>query len=139
MNCKRRSPLARAISFPSLRPRFTGTIVEVFCFHRRTRKLCAGERLRAAEEMSSIGFSRWSASLPWWTPIFRGGMGALPVDEKRIGTRTLSQAKSAKTDGRRTARKIREGNVGSALRSVYQQTINEEVPPEFLDLLGKLD
>lgn len=66
-------------------------------------------------------------------------MGALPVDEKRIGTRTLSQAKSAKTDGRRTARKIREGNVGSALRSVYQQTINEEVPPEFLDLLGKLD
>ena len=34
---------------------------------------------------------------------------------------------------------MREGNVGSALRSVYQQTVNEEVPPEFLDLLGKLD
>ena len=66
-------------------------------------------------------------------------MGALPVDEKRIGTRTASTAKSAKTDGRRGTRKVREGNVGSALRSVYQQTVNEEVPPEFLDLLGKLD
>jgi hypothetical protein len=31
-----------------------------------------------------------------------------------------------------------EGSVGNALRSVYQQTVNEEVPSEFLDLLGKL-
>jgi hypothetical protein len=66
-------------------------------------------------------------------------MGALPVDEKRTGTRSISQATSPKTDGRRSTRKIREGNVGSALRSVYQQTVNEEIPPEFLDLLGKLD
>ena len=29
--------------------------------------------------------------------------------------------------------------MGSALRSVYQQTINEQIPPELLDLLGKLD
>ncbi|QPQ56275.1 hypothetical protein IC614_06555 [Allosphingosinicella flava] len=28
--------------------------------------------------------------------------------------------------------------VGHALRSVYQQTINEDIPPEMLDLLGKL-
>jgi hypothetical protein len=28
--------------------------------------------------------------------------------------------------------------VGNALRSVYQQTIDEDIPPEMLDLLGKL-
>lgn len=29
--------------------------------------------------------------------------------------------------------------MGSALRSVYQQTVDETVPDEFLSLLGKLD
>ena len=28
--------------------------------------------------------------------------------------------------------------VGNALRAAYQQTIDETIPPEFLDLLGKL-
>lgn len=28
--------------------------------------------------------------------------------------------------------------VGSALRTVYQRTVNEDIPPEMLDLLGKL-
>jgi hypothetical protein len=28
--------------------------------------------------------------------------------------------------------------VGQALRSVYQQTIDEQIPPEMLELLGKL-
>ena len=28
--------------------------------------------------------------------------------------------------------------LGNALRSVYQQTVNEDIPPEMLDLLGKL-
>jgi hypothetical protein len=30
-------------------------------------------------------------------------------------------------------------DVGHALRSVYVETVNEEVPTELLDLLGKLD
>jgi hypothetical protein len=30
------------------------------------------------------------------------------------------------------------GEYGDALRSVYQRTINEDIPPEMLDLLGKL-
>ena len=29
--------------------------------------------------------------------------------------------------------------LGNALRSVYQQTIDETIPPDLLDLLGKLD
>jgi len=28
--------------------------------------------------------------------------------------------------------------VGDALRTVYQRTIDEDIPPEMLDLLGKL-
>ena len=28
--------------------------------------------------------------------------------------------------------------LGNALRSVYQRTINEDIPPDLLDLLGKL-
>jgi hypothetical protein len=28
--------------------------------------------------------------------------------------------------------------VGNSLRMVYQQTVNEDIPPEMLDLLGKL-
>ena len=30
------------------------------------------------------------------------------------------------------------GDVGSALRSVYQRTIDEQIPSDLLDLLGKL-
>jgi len=33
---------------------------------------------------------------------------------------------------------MHQGHVGEALRSIYQQTIEEEVPTEFLDILGKL-
>jgi hypothetical protein len=31
------------------------------------------------------------------------------------------------------------GDVGSALKSAYQRTLDEDIPPEMLDLLGKLD
>ncbi len=30
------------------------------------------------------------------------------------------------------------GEVGTALRSVYQRTVEEQIPPDLLDLLGKL-
>lgn len=32
-----------------------------------------------------------------------------------------------------------EGQVANALRSVYQRAIDEDIPPEMLDLLKKLD
>ena len=31
------------------------------------------------------------------------------------------------------------GEVGEALRKVYDRTLNESIPPEMLDLLGRLD
>jgi hypothetical protein len=40
----------------------------------------------------------------------------------------------------RTPAKVptREQEMGSALRSVYQNAVDEEVPDEMMDLLGKL-
>jgi len=35
-------------------------------------------------------------------------------------------------------RKSQPTEVGDALRTVYQRTIAEDIPPEMLDLLGKL-
>jgi len=46
-----------------------------------------------------------------------------------------------KTSGPEDAprKKRARGDVGRALRSVYDETLREEVPNDFLDLLGKLD
>lgn len=44
-------------------------------------------------------------------------------------------------DAAGTKAKKRRGTtpeVGNALRAAYQQAIDEDIPPEFLDLLGKL-
>ncbi len=35
-------------------------------------------------------------------------------------------------------RKKQTGDVGDALRSVYERAVAEDIPPEMLDLLGKL-
>ena len=37
-----------------------------------------------------------------------------------------------------TGKKRVSGDVGGALRSAYRRIIDEEIPPEMLDLLGKL-
>lgn len=36
-------------------------------------------------------------------------------------------------------RKDKSGTMGRALRTVYDETLREEIPKDFLDLLGKLD
>ena len=38
----------------------------------------------------------------------------------------------------RTRKKRPTGEVGNALRSAYQRMVDEDIPPEMLDLLGKL-
>jgi hypothetical protein len=38
----------------------------------------------------------------------------------------------------RRRKRLPAGDVGAALRSVYDRTMKEEIPPEMLDLLGKL-
>ena len=64
----------------------------------------------------------------------------LPADRKGKGTaKKDSTAKSphiaAETRGRKRSP---SGEIGSALRSVYDGALNEDIPPEMLDLLGKL-
>jgi hypothetical protein len=39
---------------------------------------------------------------------------------------------------RRSGKRAPSGEIGSALRSVYDGALNEDIPPEMLDLLGKL-
>lgn len=51
--------------------------------------------------------------------------------EQATGTRTTKEQNSKKKGPGGT-------EVGSALRSIYQRTINEDIPPDLLDLLGKL-
>jgi hypothetical protein len=40
--------------------------------------------------------------------------------------------------GRKPGGRAKAGDVGKALRSVYDTTLREDVPGDFLDLLGKL-
>lgn len=50
-----------------------------------------------------------------------------------------SEEKTSRRAPERRRRKRASGNdVGDALRTVYDRTLNEDIPPEMLDLLGKL-
>lgn len=49
-------------------------------------------------------------------------------------TRSTDSASSSRT----TPGKGGKRDVGNALRTIYQQTVDESVPKEMLDLLGKL-
>ena len=44
---------------------------------------------------------------------------------------------TSKTAGKKVHSK--DQDMGTALRSVFQKTVDEGIPPEMLDLLGKLD
>jgi hypothetical protein len=47
--------------------------------------------------------------------------------------------KSPRSPEGRSAKRPKGGDVGEALRKVYDRTLQENIPPEMLDLLGKLD
>ena len=53
----------------------------------------------------------------------------------RLGQDTKSEAASK---AKPPAGGAKEREMGNALRSVYQRTVDEEVPDDLLDLLGKL-
>ncbi len=55
------------------------------------------------------------------------------------GDRDESRKKRDSKDGGKKAERGKGSNdVGRVLRSVYDRTLREEVPSDFLDLLGKL-
>jgi len=64
----------------------------------------------------------------------------LPAEKKaksRAGAESAGRTTNIAAE-RRGSRRAPSGEIGSALRSVYDGALNEDIPPEMLDLLGKL-
>lgn len=62
-------------------------------------------------------------------------------NDKHIDRRRKSAPALSRNPGEQNPKKKKSTGgteLGSALRSVYQRTINEDIPPDLLDLLGKL-
>ncbi len=64
--------------------------------------------------------------------VDRGWGGLALSDNKK------SKKQSAASPSRESDRAGVNRDVGHALRSVYARTVSEDIPPELLDLLGKL-
>lgn len=47
--------------------------------------------------------------------------------------------KSPRAPNGKGGKRPKGGEVGDALRKVYDRTLREDIPPAMLDLLGKLD
>lgn len=73
--------------------------------------------------------------------------GPFEGDERLSEVRRKSKPGNRAKDGagpgggerRPGAPRKNQGDVGKVLRSVYDTTLNEDIPEDFLDLLGKLD
>jgi hypothetical protein len=65
----------------------------------------------------------------------REGKGVLGVKRDR---KTVSEGIEKPENRSKNVDKARQGHVGAALKTVYQETVEESIPQEFIDLLGKL-
>lgn len=54
-------------------------------------------------------------------------------------SRKRPAANASTRAGKRPSVQGKDNNMGSALRSVYQRAVEEAIPDEMIDLLGKLD
>jgi len=76
-----------------------------------------------------------------------GSLGVIDLsfqDDRESGRRRRSDQPSDSGNSRDTGAKRRRkasesAEVGQALRTIYDRTVNEAIPAEMLDLLGKLD
>ena len=91
----------------------------MFCFMQSSWNICT-----ACLTGVSGGFFRFARPVP----------DAQGDDFLRSGDDSLKKPQAAR------AAKVqsKDRDMGAALRSVYQKTVDETVPPEMLDLLGKL-
>jgi hypothetical protein len=62
------------------------------------------------------------------------------LQDDRDATRRRKPASSAESSKASSShrRKSPAGDVGRALRSAYREVVDEDIPPEMIDLLGKL-
>ena len=65
---------------------------------------------------------------------------AFEDDQDNGGRRKGDPASGPQSGDKNPSKKKRTPapEVGKALRSAYEQAVNEDIPPEMLDLLGKL-
>jgi hypothetical protein len=61
-------------------------------------------------------------------------------DKDAAGGPATGASSQAKTQQKPQSKKKgpSDADVGGALRSIYQRTVDERIPPDLLDLLGKL-
>jgi hypothetical protein len=59
-------------------------------------------------------------------------------DKDPLAGPARAKPKSRRTRKQEGGGRSKIGDVGKALRSVYDSTLREEVPGDFIDLLGKL-
>lgn len=57
----------------------------------------------------------------------------------RSGDGSLKKPNSARVPGVGAKLQSKDRDMGAALRGVYQRTVDEAIPADLLDLLGKLD
>jgi hypothetical protein len=64
----------------------------------------------------------------------------LPAEKKskRKASKESTSSRSHISAERRSSKRAPSGEIGNALRSVYDGALNEDIPAEMLDLLGKL-
>ena len=59
-------------------------------------------------------------------------------DKDAVGRPEASAPSQVKTKAQKSKKGPTDADVGGALRSIYQRTVDERIPPDLLDLLGKL-
>jgi hypothetical protein len=58
--------------------------------------------------------------------------------ERRPRLDSQGETDSLSSRGSRKRKRNETPEIGNALRTVYQRTVDETIPPDLLDLLGKL-
>ncbi len=66
------------------------------------------------------------------------GWGRLALSDDKKSKKQDAKKHDAAPPSRDADRAGSNRDVGHALRSVYAKTVSEDIPPELLDLLGKL-
>lgn len=118
-----------------------GTIGGVFCFIHGAGPLCGSADIRclfggtAPSKLlmqGNRGCGRGATG--------REGYVNLNFQDERDGRKRRKPDSDSESSVTPRTRKKREpaGEVGTALRSAYQRMVDEEIPPDLLDLLGKL-
>jgi hypothetical protein len=108
-------------------------------------RLAAGQGARVAAQEWQVRSEFLAKRHTAGAAIGREGCGILTFrddrgsrDQKSASDPATPSRSKAKAGERRTRRRAPGGEVGNALRTAYDDTLKESIPPEMLDLLGKL-